>query len=79
MYIPVLYASSFFCHQKTHMIVIFPFFFFCGGGWYSSNAILVNEAVVQNEDTIVIKCGSEIVPGPDREGQYPFSSVLYTS
>lgn len=34
----------------------------------SSNAILVNEAVVQNEDTIVIKCGSEIVPGPDREG-----------
>lgn len=48
--------------------VFFFFFVLAGGGWYSSNAILVNEAIVQNEDTIVIKCGSEIVPGPDREG-----------
>lgn len=34
----------------------------------SSHIILVNEAAVQNEDTIVIECGSEIIPGPDREG-----------
>ncbi|CAK7328560.1 unnamed protein product [Dovyalis caffra] len=33
----------------------------------SSNTILVDEATVQNEDDIVINCGSEIIPGPDRE------------
>ncbi|XP_041008134.1 E3 ubiquitin-protein ligase CHFR [Juglans microcarpa x Juglans regia] len=34
----------------------------------SSHTILVNETVVHDEDTIVIKCGTEIIPGPDREG-----------
>ncbi|XP_004503861.1 uncharacterized protein [Cicer arietinum] len=34
----------------------------------SSNAILVDGAEVGNGDTVVIKDGSEIVPGPDREG-----------
>jgi hypothetical protein len=37
--------------------------------------MLVGEAVVQNGDAIVIKCGSEIFPGPDREGQYLLSLV----
>nr|XP_023897488.1 E3 ubiquitin-protein ligase CHFR [Quercus suber] len=34
----------------------------------SSNTVLVDEAVVQNGDDIVIKCGSKIFPGPDTEG-----------
>ncbi|KAK9293319.1 hypothetical protein L1049_021311 [Liquidambar formosana] len=34
----------------------------------SSNTIIVDEDDVQNEDDVVIKCGSEIIPGPNREG-----------
>ncbi|OIW18239.1 hypothetical protein TanjilG_06323 [Lupinus angustifolius] len=34
----------------------------------SPNTILVDGAEVQNENTVVIKDGSEIIPGPDREG-----------
>ncbi|XP_031402806.1 E3 ubiquitin-protein ligase CHFR [Punica granatum] len=34
----------------------------------SSSTILVGGEVVQREDTAVVKCGSEIVPGPAREG-----------
>ncbi|EXB64082.1 E3 ubiquitin-protein ligase CHFR [Morus notabilis] len=34
----------------------------------SSTAILADEAVIHNGDTIDIRCGSEIIPGPDREG-----------
>ncbi|KAJ4715121.1 E3 ubiquitin-protein ligase CHFR [Melia azedarach] len=34
----------------------------------SSNAILVDETVVQNEEVVDIKCGTEIIPGPNREG-----------
>ncbi|XP_065873581.1 uncharacterized protein [Euphorbia lathyris] len=34
----------------------------------SSNPILVDEAVIQNEDEIIINCGSEIIPGPVKEG-----------
>jgi hypothetical protein len=34
----------------------------------SSNTILVDGAEVGNGDTAVIKDGSEIIPGPDREG-----------
>ncbi|KAF1867377.1 hypothetical protein Lal_00049806 [Lupinus albus] len=34
----------------------------------SPNKILVDGAEVQNESTVVIKDGSEIIPGPDREG-----------
>ena len=41
--------------------------------WYSSNTILVDEATVQNEDDVVINCGSEIIPGPAREGQKFFT------
>ncbi|KAI4343516.1 hypothetical protein L6164_010856 [Bauhinia variegata] len=43
----------------------------------SLNAIIVDGAVVHNADTIVIKDGSEIIPGPAREGfvSYSFSIV----
>ncbi|KAJ0040824.1 hypothetical protein Pint_27544 [Pistacia integerrima] len=34
----------------------------------SSNAILVDEAIVQNEEVVDITCGTEIIPGPDRVG-----------
>lgn len=34
----------------------------------SSNTIIIDEADVCNDDDVVIKCGSEIIPGPDREG-----------
>ncbi|KAK9231584.1 hypothetical protein WN943_021822 [Citrus x changshan-huyou] len=34
---------------------------------YSSNAILVDDTMVQNEEVVDIKCGTEIIPGPDRE------------
>ncbi|KAL5566347.1 hypothetical protein UlMin_029511 [Ulmus minor] len=34
----------------------------------SSNTILADEVIVQNEDTVVIKGGSEIIPGPGGEG-----------
>ncbi|XP_015571058.2 E3 ubiquitin-protein ligase CHFR isoform X3 [Ricinus communis] len=34
----------------------------------SSNAILVDEAVVHSQDDIIINCGSEIIPGPEKEG-----------
>ncbi|GMN27030.1 hypothetical protein TIFTF001_001504 [Ficus carica] len=34
----------------------------------SSRTILADEAVVENGDTVDIKCGSEIIPGPEREG-----------
>ncbi|CAJ1937677.1 unnamed protein product [Sphenostylis stenocarpa] len=34
----------------------------------SKNTILVDGAKVQSDDTIVIKDGSQIIPGPDREG-----------
>ncbi|KAH9713054.1 RING-type domain-containing protein [Citrus sinensis] len=33
----------------------------------SSNAILVDDTIVQNEEVVDIKCGTEIIPGPDRE------------
>lgn len=39
-----------------------------GVGWYSSYTILADDAAIQNEETAIIKCGSEIIPGPDREG-----------
>lgn len=41
-----------------------------GGFWYSSNAILVDEAVVQNGEVVDISSGSEIIPAPDRVGKY---------
>ncbi|XP_068311957.1 uncharacterized protein [Pyrus communis] len=34
----------------------------------SSNAIVVDGSVIQAEDTTVIRCGSEIISGPDKEG-----------
>ncbi|KAM2985627.1 hypothetical protein FF2_006005 [Malus domestica] len=34
----------------------------------SSDAIVVDGTVIQAEDTIVIRCGSEITSGPDKEG-----------
>ncbi|XP_015879649.2 uncharacterized protein LOC107415772 isoform X1 [Ziziphus jujuba] len=34
----------------------------------SSYTILADDAAIQNEETAIIKCGSEIIPGPDREG-----------
>ncbi|KAF3444228.1 hypothetical protein FNV43_RR13918 [Rhamnella rubrinervis] len=34
----------------------------------SSNTILADNAIVQNEESVVIKCGTDIIPGPDREG-----------
>ncbi|KAJ9671190.1 hypothetical protein PVL29_027260 [Vitis rotundifolia] len=34
----------------------------------SSNTILVDEVAIPSEDSIVIKCGSEIIPGPKKEG-----------
>ncbi|GAV74000.1 zf-C3HC4_2 domain-containing protein [Cephalotus follicularis] len=34
----------------------------------SSNALLVDEAIVQNDDVIDIQCGSEIILGPAGEG-----------
>uniref|UniRef100_A0A5B7C9H2 Putative E3 ubiquitin-protein ligase CHFR isoform X1 n=1 Tax=Davidia involucrata TaxID=16924 RepID=A0A5B7C9H2_DAVIN len=34
----------------------------------SLNTILVDEAVVRTEDTAVVRCGSEIIPGPLGEG-----------
>ncbi|KAM2896499.1 hypothetical protein COP2_006257 [Malus domestica] len=34
----------------------------------SSNAIVVDGTVIQAEDTIIIRCGSEITSGPDKEG-----------
>lgn len=34
----------------------------------SLSAILVDEEVVQRGDTVVVNCGSEIIPGPAREG-----------
>lgn len=40
---------------------------------YSSNAILVDDTMVQNEEVVDIKCGTEIIPGPDREGQQLFT------
>ena len=36
----------------------------------SSNDMLVDDAVVQREDVAEIKCGTEIVLGPNREGQF---------
>ncbi|XP_024928092.1 uncharacterized protein LOC107415772 isoform X4 [Ziziphus jujuba] len=38
--------------------------------WFaqSSYTILADDAAIQNEETAIIKCGSEIIPGPDREG-----------
>ncbi|KAL5573625.1 hypothetical protein UlMin_023222 [Ulmus minor] len=42
----------------------------------SSNTILTDEAVVPNEDTVVLKCGSEIIPGPDREGYLSYRFKL---
>jgi len=35
----------------------------------SQDTILVDGAELHNDDTIVIKDGSQIIPGPDREGQ----------
>ena len=35
----------------------------------SQNTILVDGVKVHSDDTIVIKDGSQIIPGPDREGQ----------
>ncbi|KAM1653605.1 hypothetical protein ACFX2K_006095 [Malus domestica] len=34
----------------------------------SSNAIVVDGTVIQADETIVIRCGSEITSGPDKEG-----------
>ncbi|KAM1309298.1 hypothetical protein PS2_006034 [Malus domestica] len=34
----------------------------------SSDAIVVDGTVIQSEDTIVIRCGSEITSGPDKKG-----------
>ncbi|KAG6658671.1 E3 ubiquitin-protein ligase CHFR isoform X1 [Carya illinoinensis] len=45
----------------------------------SSHTILVNETVVHDEDTIVIKCGTEIIPGPDREGYLGYRFKLIPS
>lgn len=42
----------------------------------SSNTILVDEATVQNEDDVVINCGSEIIPGPAREGYLSYRFKL---
>lgn len=42
----------------------------------SPNTILVDGVEVCNEDTVVIKDGSEIISGPDREGQC--HSFFYT-
>lgn len=39
-------------------------------GWYSSHTIIADDAAVQNEETAIIKCGSEIIPGSNREGQH---------
>ena len=35
----------------------------------SQNTILVDGVELHSDDTIVIKDGSQIIPGPDREGQ----------
>jgi len=35
----------------------------------SQDTILVDGAVLHSDDTIVIKDGSQIIPGPDSEGQ----------
>uniref|UniRef100_A0A6N2NLX9 RING-type domain-containing protein n=1 Tax=Salix viminalis TaxID=40686 RepID=A0A6N2NLX9_SALVM len=42
----------------------------------SSNTILVDEATVQNEDDVVINCGSEIIPGPARQGYLSYRFKL---
>lgn len=42
----------------------------------SLNTILVDEATVQNEDDVVINCGSEIIPGPAREGYLSYRFKL---
>ncbi|XP_011007995.1 PREDICTED: E3 ubiquitin-protein ligase CHFR [Populus euphratica] len=42
----------------------------------SSNTILVDEVTVQNEDNVVINCGSEIIPGPAREGYLSYRFKL---
>ncbi|GKV49101.1 hypothetical protein SLEP1_g55868 [Rubroshorea leprosula] len=34
----------------------------------SSNLILVDEVVVQSEDVVDIKCGAEVIAGPNKEG-----------
>ena len=38
------------------------------------NTILVDGAEVCNEDSVVIKDGSEIIPGPDGEGHNLFNT-----
>ncbi|XP_059624529.1 uncharacterized protein LOC132267379 isoform X2 [Cornus florida] len=42
----------------------------------SSNTVLVDGAVVQKEETAVIKCGSEIIPGPFGEGYLSYRFKL---
>ncbi|PON35603.1 43kDa postsynaptic protein [Parasponia andersonii] len=42
----------------------------------SSNTILADETLIQNEDSVVIKCGSEIIPGPIREGYLSYRFKL---
>ncbi|WJX47843.1 RING-type E3 ubiquitin transferase [Trifolium repens] len=45
----------------------------------SSNTILVDGAEVGNGDTAVIKDGSEIIPGPDREGFVSYKFQILSS
>ncbi|KAH9664659.1 RING-type domain-containing protein [Citrus sinensis] len=45
----------------------------------SSNAILVDDTMVQNEEVVDIKCGTEIIPGPDREATMCNSCPLVAS
>ncbi|XP_017969365.1 PREDICTED: E3 ubiquitin-protein ligase CHFR [Theobroma cacao] len=42
----------------------------------SSNDMLVDDAVVQREDVVEIKCGTEIVLGPNREGYLSYKFKL---
>lgn len=35
----------------------------------SSRAILVDEKVIEDDDTTIIRCGSEIILGSDTEGE----------
>ncbi|XP_058091148.1 uncharacterized protein LOC131237419 isoform X2 [Magnolia sinica] len=39
----------------------------------SSNTIMVDELVLGKEESTAIKCGSEIIPGPDQKGYLSFS------
>lgn len=57
--------------QNTTTYICFYFILFStyALSYCSSNDILVDDAVVRREDVVEIKCGTEMVLGPNREGQ----------